>query len=282
MGVKHYLLMMRPANSALSGFGAAFAVLAYTGYSPRSLLLPTCAFATGFLLTASSMLVNDVVDVEVDRVNKPWKPLPSGKASPRAALALAAAFFLAGVLSGLPAGWPAVLVALAYGLLGVSYSYARKHWLSSTMVAASTTGPVVYGYVVAGLPAGLEAFTIVFAATMFLVTLGREYLKSVQDYEGDLKQGYKTIATVFGVEAAYKAMLAVGAGGAALGLSTLLLPGLSHAYKALIVLAAAAYLLSITRAYKERTSRALEKSRRATLAAMAIGMAAFWLSRWGV
>ncbi|MEM4913418.1 MAG: geranylgeranylglycerol-phosphate geranylgeranyltransferase [Desulfurococcaceae archaeon] len=279
MSAKYYVAMTRPVNSALSGAGALFAVMVYSNYSVTSTPLLLCAFTTGYFLTASAMLINDVVDLEVDRVNKPWKPLPSGKASPRTALALAVLLFIAGVLCNLAVSIWTLLVALTYGSIGVLYSYLRKHWWSSKLVAFSTTGPVIYGYTVAGFPTDTRVFTVIFALSIFLVTLGREVLKSIQDYRGDLVKGYKTIATVYGLNTAYRAMLLVGVLGALLALSTTALQVVSTPYKALISLAAVVYVSSIARAYINRETTQLEKQRKRTLHAMVIGTVAFWLSK---
>lgn len=278
-GVKPYLTMLRPANSVLSAVGAVFAVLAYGGYTVSNPLLVTCAFITGFTLTGAAMLVNDVVDIDVDRINKPWKPLPSGMASPKVAIQIALALLTTGIACNLLVSPRLVLVATVYGALGVGYSFSRKYWWSSAIVAASTTGPVVYGYVAANTPTGNELFTSTFVTAVFLVTLGREFLKSIQDYRGDLEKGYRTIATVHGLNTARKAMLATGLGGAAIGYLTTLIPGVSTAYRAIMALAATFYTYSILKSYQRTKPEDLEKYRKRTLQAMTMGTLAFWLSK---
>lgn len=254
--------------------------MVYSSYTVSNILVFVCTFLTGYALTASAMLVNDVVDLEVDKVNKPWKPLPSGKASPKVAAVLAIALFTVGVFCNLLVSTSALLVALIYGAVGVCYSYLRRHWWSSKLVAFSTTGPVCYGYAVAGFPRGVELFTALFAVAIFLVTLGREVLKSIQDYRGDLLKGYRTVATVYGLNTAYRVMLVLGLLGALTGLSTLLLQGLSLLYKVLITLASVIYTLSIVNVYVKRgDANLLEKHRKRTLHAMTIGVAAFWFSK---
>ena len=42
-------------------------------------------FVTGFAICAFSMVANDYYDIEVDRVNQPTRPLPSGAVSMREA-----------------------------------------------------------------------------------------------------------------------------------------------------------------------------------------------------
>jgi geranylgeranylglycerol-phosphate geranylgeranyltransferase len=275
VSIRGYIELIRLPNSVLSGLGALFAVLAYAGYvvDYPSLLL---AFTTGFFVTGASMVVNDIVDLEVDKLNKPWKPIPRGAVSPFKARALAMAFLAVGVLPNLALSAIRALVAGVYALIGVSYSYLRRYTWSHVLVAISTTGPVVYGYFsTKTLTSDLE-FTVLFSLTIFLVTLGREFLKAIQDYEGDKARGYRTIATVYGVEAASKIMIATCIAGVAMATTTLLL-GVSVVYKAMIALAATMYAVSIYKAYKERSKEALEEGRRNTLIAMYIGTLAFWL-----
>lgn len=278
MVLKAYIELIRPPNSVLSGIGAAFSVLVYRKYVADYNLL-VAGFLTGFLLTGASMTVNDLVDLEVDKVNKPWKPLPRGDAVAETSLALAMSMVAIAIAVNAMIGVHALAVSTAYCVLGISYSFLRKYWWSHFLVAFSATGPVAYGYVLAGLPPQDLYFTVMFSAVIVLVNLGRELLKAVQDVEGDSKHGYKTVATVFGVEKASKVMLATGLAGSLLGIYTATLSA-GPAYKALITVAAVLYAYSVVKAYRNTSSKVvLERSRKRTLVTMFVGMVAFWLSK---
>ena len=281
VGVKPYFELIRPPNCAMSGVGAVLATLVYLEYRVlwSHVVLLVVGFLTGFALTACAMIVNDLVDIEVDRVNKPWRPLPRGAVSTRRALALALALGVLGVLVNTATrNALLVLVALIYGVLGVAYSFMRRHWWSHTLVALSTTGPVVYGYVAASTPLSKLELAALFSLVVFFATMGREILKAVQDYRGDAERGYSTLATKYGVETALRAMLATG-------LTASLLAAISTAvlrtgllYKTLILVTALLYTHSLLRAYKNPTPLVLEESRKRTLLAMSLGLLAFWLS----
>ncbi|MGC9011668.1 geranylgeranylglycerol-phosphate geranylgeranyltransferase [Thermogladius sp.] len=285
MGLRDYVAMTRPVNSLMSGLGALMAVLVYRGYTPPDVLVAAVATSTGYLSTAASMLVNDYVDAAADAVNKPWKPIPSGRASREAARSLGLALAAASIalnallaLAGRGVGWPPALVAAVYTLAGLAYSYLRAHWWSHLLVSLSTTGPVVYGYVLAGSPQGKLAFTAAFALLVFLVTTGREVVKALQDVEGDRRAGYRTIPIVFGVEASRRLVLAVGASAPLLALAAYAFSG-SAAFLALIMLAAAAYLHQAVKAYSRPTDKkVLEDARVKMLASMVLGLVAFWAS----
>ncbi len=80
MNVRGAVRLVRPVNCAMIGF----AVLVGEFVSkPKVVPVVGSAlgFMTGFLICAYSMAVNDVYDVEVDRVNQPDRPIPSGALS---------------------------------------------------------------------------------------------------------------------------------------------------------------------------------------------------------
>lgn len=270
-----YLKLIRLPNALLSGIGAAFAINVFSGYSAEPLKL-LIGFITGFLLTGASMIVNDIVDAEVDKLNKPWKPIPSGEADIGIAQRLAASLVIIALLANALIGWGALAVSAIYAAIGIGYDFARRLWWSHALVAASTTGPIVYGYVVSGSPSDSSSFAALFSLVIFIVTLGREFLKAVQDFEGDSRRGYRTIATAFGVRRALLAMLLTGLAGSALGIATIAVCS-GTLYRALIALAAILYAYSIITAYR-RGGAYLERARKLSLAAMTIGIVAFWLS----
>lgn len=74
------------------------------GWLPFLLLLP----ASGCLY-CGGMVFNDYFDLEQDRHERPFRPLPSGRVSPREAALLGSALLAAGVVFALLAGWSQAL-----------------------------------------------------------------------------------------------------------------------------------------------------------------------------
>ena len=282
MGIKAYLELTRPPNSLMSGLGAVLTIVVFLDYSVSwdHVLLLLVAFTTGFTLTAGSMIINDVVDVEVDKLNKPWKPLPRGEASAKTALVLAALTTTLGVLVNITtSNYKLTITALIYALAGITYSFLRKYWWSHTLVAFSTTGPIVYGYIASNQPLHKIQLAALFTLIVFLATLGREILKAVQDYRGDLERGYFTVATKYGVNTAIKVMLTTGLLATLLAVVSTIVLNTGVFYKTLILITAILYTHSLIEAYKNNKKlEILEKSRKKTLVAMNIGLLAFWLS----
>jgi geranylgeranylglycerol-phosphate geranylgeranyltransferase len=155
-------------------------------------------FLTGFMLTAASMAVNDYYDREIDAVNEPKRPIPSGAVRPREALIFA--FFLTtlGFLAAYFTNFWCFLTAIIAWLISVTYTTIGKrsglpgNFLVSTCVAI----PFVYGSVAA---ASLVKFNVVvFAFIVFLSVTGREVAKGIVDVQGDRLRNVRTLAVRYG------------------------------------------------------------------------------------
>jgi hypothetical protein len=78
-----YLRLIRPVNCLMMGFAVTVgAALASPNVS--SVFWPNLfyGFITGFMLTAASMTINDYYDREIDAINEPNRPIPSGLIKP--------------------------------------------------------------------------------------------------------------------------------------------------------------------------------------------------------
>src|SRR5437016_9087980 len=87
-----YLSMTRPVNCLMIGLAVVVGEIINLGVIPPLDRL-VLGFLTASLMMAGTMVLNDVYDIEIDRVNAPTRPLPSGRAT------LTGAYLLAGVLS---------------------------------------------------------------------------------------------------------------------------------------------------------------------------------------
>ncbi len=271
-----YLKMLRPLNSFMAGLGVLFAIYVYGGFNPFDPYILVIGFLTGFLGSSSSMLINDYVDRKVDAINKPWKPLPQGRVSPRNVLYLSIALLILGVIINIPIGFSASITALIYIVVGFMYSFLRKYWWSHFIVSFSTTGPIIYGYVLSGMPMDKLGLASLFALTIFFITSGREVLKAIMDVEGDKRYGYSTIPIVFGIGKARIIMVILGVTGSLIGVYIGLAGYANTIYTVTISVAAIIYIYYILTAYKGINDQGvLEKARRNTLYAMLLGLIAF-------
>ncbi len=174
------------------------------------------------LITAAGYVINDYFDTRTDQLNRPGKVVVGRKISRRSAIiihwilnffAILIGFYLAFHI-GVPLfGFSFIFVA---GMLWFYSTTYNRQFLIGNLVIAFLTAmvPVMvilfempllqreYGFV---FPAGdtglLYLFALVgsFGYFAFITTLIRELIKDVEDYEGDIVQGRKSVPIVLGI-----------------------------------------------------------------------------------
>ncbi len=159
-------------------------------------------FLTGFAISSFSMVSNDIYDIEVDRVNQPARPLPSGKIKGKPAWAFAVFFLIAGLMASLALGPLNLGIAAIFALVGWYYNYhGKKLGLpGNSLVALSLAIPYIFGSVALSDYSVNLAYLL--ALTSFLAGLGREVLKGIADVAGDKLRNIKTVAIVHGTKIA--------------------------------------------------------------------------------
>jgi geranylgeranylglycerol-phosphate geranylgeranyltransferase len=154
------------------------------------------AFATTLLVSASANAWNDYVDVEIDRINQPRRPLPSGLVSLRSARLFSVSLAVLSLIIASFINLPAFLIVLFSNLLLYMYSLKLKSTvlMGNAMVAAISAMSAIFG----GVAAGNVKPTLWLALIIATAIMGREVLKTLADYDGDLRHRCRTIATVWG------------------------------------------------------------------------------------
>jgi len=200
MNPRGLLDLIRPVNCAMIGF--AVIVGAFVSKpSPIPWLQLVLGFFTGFFVCAYSMSVNDVYDLEVDRVNRPDRPIPSGRISVRQASTLSLTMLVVGLACALISFVPlAVVMAVAYAFLSWLYNAkAKRTGLPGNLIVASSLAiPFIYGGAVSGGSIG-GSLLLMMALTAFFSGVGREVVKSMADVEGDAKREVNSIARTRGL-----------------------------------------------------------------------------------
>ncbi|MCK9410107.1 MAG: UbiA family prenyltransferase, partial [Bacteroidetes bacterium] len=75
--IKPYITLIRPVNFVITGLSILVACL-LAGGTQQQLLIIVFASISGALIAAGGMVINDILDVDIDRINKPERPIPSG------------------------------------------------------------------------------------------------------------------------------------------------------------------------------------------------------------
>ncbi len=192
------IALTRPVNALISFLSIGMGALVTGTLEPGSKVL--LAAFSGTLVGSAGNAINDYCDVEIDRINKPRRPIPSGRVSREQALYFAMALFASGVGLAVGIGLEAILLAVGASLLLVAYSF----WLKRTVlwgnltVSTVTAAAFVYG----GMAVGRIRAALIPAGFAFLFHLGREIVKDVEDLRGDSHVRARTLPVLFGVRAA--------------------------------------------------------------------------------
>lgn len=198
---------MRPINCLMMGFAVIVgAALASPQFSNVLWLNLFYGFVTGFLLTAASMTINDYYDREIDAINEPRRPVPSGLIKPKEALAFAFVLTALGFAAALANAYLTnifcFLIAMIAWLVFVTYTTVGKRsgLPGNFLVSICVSIPFIYGsYAVAG---AIEQNVLIFASMVFLSNTGREITKGIVDVKGDEAQNVKTLAVRYGEKTA--------------------------------------------------------------------------------
>ena len=155
-------------------------------------------FLLGFFISGAAMISNDYFDLEVDRVNHPERPLPSGRISVAELKALETFFTLAGLLAAALLGPAVFLTGAALWSVGFLYNWRYKEsgFIGNLFVSTSVASTFVVGGIAsAGLANGL-AWT--FGGLAFMFDLAEEIAGGAMDVSGDALRKVESLARIYG------------------------------------------------------------------------------------
>jgi geranylgeranylglycerol-phosphate geranylgeranyltransferase len=149
------------------------------------------------LLASGGYALNDRFDVRIDRVNAPWRPLPSGRLSEAFAARLGLTLVAAGLLLCATRGARVFAVGAADAALLIFYARRSKElgWLKTAIVG------VLHASVFFFIGAVLRRFDALLALASlygFASSAFRELVKDGRDIEGDGRCGARTPVLLHG------------------------------------------------------------------------------------
>jgi 4-hydroxybenzoate polyprenyltransferase len=151
-----------------------------------------------FFLVAFANAHNDIIDFETDKINRPKRPLPSGRIKLKMAYIIVFKCVCLAIIFGLISGFEFVLLFTVVGTLSFVYNKFLKGLplVGNFTVALLTTTPIIIPILKFGLPQP-ELLNLLFFA--FMLTMAREITKDIEDMPGDIALGLKTFPTLQGV-----------------------------------------------------------------------------------
>jgi len=212
-----YCEFSRPFTLLMPGVGMICGGLAAWGAQPRFVSSWThspwrvawnvvLGAVMAVVLNAGSNGLNQMFDLPIDRINKPQRPLPSGRLRSREAAGFTLGAFVVGLLLAWVINYQCLLLAVLAGIFTVSYSvppFRTKRW----GILANITMAVPRGFLlpVAGWSTVKTIWVVepwLLSSVLGLFILGAGTTKDFSDMEGDRAGGCKTLPVLYGVRKA--------------------------------------------------------------------------------
>ncbi|MGB9696902.1 MAG: decaprenyl-phosphate phosphoribosyltransferase [Ignavibacteria bacterium] len=129
MKLNSYITLIRPKQWIKNFFIFAPAFFAGSLSEPKILKLTVIAFVAFCLLSSSVYVINDIFDVEADRIHprKKFRPLATGEISITAAIVLTISMLILALLLTTQLNLSFGLITITYLLINLLYSFKVKH-----------------------------------------------------------------------------------------------------------------------------------------------------------
>jgi geranylgeranylglycerol-phosphate geranylgeranyltransferase len=187
----------------------------------------TAAMAVGssYLIMLAVYSYNDVVDLNVDRINAPNRPLVSGRVNRKELTRLIWILNGSGLALATMINLQTLAIASAVLLLGIVYSHPRTHYgdIFPLKTLLTATGAALVS-LMGGLAVGNLSPYIIYAALVFftfecvLASLG-----DIHDVKGDKTVGRRTFPIVIGLRSTIAMMMMICA---SIALTTVMISGI--------------------------------------------------------
>ena len=193
--LKAWWEISRPKHIPIVSAGSCLALFVLGATNPWTFVLAAIVAA---LMVTGAIIHNDAIDADVDAIEKPHRPIPSGRISAQTAELVGVTLMFAGVMTAVALGIGPGLIAL--GLYGLSIYYNRKakkdHAFVGNLVVAVCVGATLY------FPMAIVGVWDLWpqAIGFTLLEWSRETYITCQDVEGDREGGYKTLPVLVGNE----------------------------------------------------------------------------------
>jgi len=166
-------------------------------------------FLSVFLISATSLILNDYFDLESDKINSPERPLPAGLVTKRDVVLLSCGVTILGFITSFLLSFEALLVVILAWAVGFLYNWHFKKTglLGNLMVSFSVGMTFIFGGIAVGRP--LENAVWFFGVLALLINAGEEIAADAMDVEGDRKAGSRSLPVLFGRDNALKISAAI-------------------------------------------------------------------------
>jgi len=207
MRIKDAIEIIRPINCLMGALTVIIGLLNTRLGIPLDKLLINIILGvlTYIFLAGSGNTINDIYDIEIDKINRPNRPIPRGSISLKQAKKLFFLYLGIGIilsyLNTLILSLTLINLAIAsfFGFIGWVYAKwgKRSGFLGNIIVGISFSIGMVYGAILNS--SSIPSFIYFFFITAFSLLVSREIIKGCEDIEGDKYHRVKTLAIKIGI-----------------------------------------------------------------------------------
>ncbi|HIE31363.1 MAG TPA: geranylgeranylglycerol-phosphate geranylgeranyltransferase [Methanosarcinales archaeon] len=278
MQCKGFFELIRVGNCVMAGFAAIIGSgIAYAQVSVEiSIFGMIIIFTCVFLITGAGNAINDFFDADIDAINKPMRPIPSGRVSRNLALYFSLLLFGTGIALSCLLNMICFVVAAINSALLIIYARNLKRTMlvGNICVGYLTGSTFLFGGALFGMP-GIIRTAGLFVLSM-LATIAREIAKDIEDTSGDLAMGAATLPILVGRKRAGYVASAVGM------FAVLLSPlpyftGFSIWYLLVVGFADLCFLIAILRLIRGDAAGSSRSLKQAMVVALAAFVAGAWM-----
>lgn len=181
--LKPYLQLTRPANllTALTDIAAGMAIAGFLILDIKYVLLLLATLG----LYGGGVVLNDVFDAELDAIERPERPIPSGKVPKSAAALMGAVLLLMGVVFAVSYSQLSGFIAIIIAILVILYDRTAKH--------STVWGPIVMGMCRGGnLLLGVSVLSVALPEYAWLAIIPILYIGAITLISQDEVHGGKS------------------------------------------------------------------------------------------
>ena len=277
--IKALIWIIRPELPVAAGICVVVGqVIAHGKFPPIATI--ALGFALGFFLSSSAMVFNDIFDLEVDRLNAPQRPLPSGMLTKPEAIVWGVCLGMVGLILAVFISPMAFVLSLVLWTLGFLFNWRLKSaglW-GNLIVSLNVAMTIIIGGVSVGGAASPMVW--IFGAIAFFFDLAEEIAGDAMDIVGDLERGSKSIAIVHGKQPALKVSAILLGVVIALTIVPILLGETSPRYWVPIALMDLVIVVFTCRLFQSKTPQEGRQAMRVMYLSATLGLAAFIVGRF--
>jgi 4-hydroxybenzoate polyprenyltransferase len=197
---RYYWILLRPVNLGIIILTMTLFMFHASQWNIQNLRWPDALFVVLAVLftAAAGYVINDILDIEEDIINKPEKRIIAKHISIRSGIIFYIIILLGSLAFGFLTGLSMGLVCVMISVLLYFYSSDLKGTTLWGNLLVSLMNGVVVFFSAQGVDEKFNGYFAEYAFLAFLITMVREVVKDIEDMEGDKTREYETFPILYG------------------------------------------------------------------------------------